>query len=86
MVLSAVEAEQLFVDAVPDGAGGYTLKYQADALRHDEPRVPQHNADQVVAEHLGTVWAQRDRPLALRLGEHLTHFVGLSVEPVGEGR
>jgi hypothetical protein len=53
LVLGAIEAEQLFGDAVPDRAGRDALQHQADALRHDEPGVSQHGAYQFAAEHLG---------------------------------
>jgi hypothetical protein len=37
LVLGAVEADQLFADAVPDRAGRDALYHEADAPRYDEP-------------------------------------------------
>jgi hypothetical protein len=55
VVLGAVEADDRLAELVPQRAGAYTLRDQADAARHREAGIAQHGAHQVVGEQLGPV-------------------------------
>ena len=86
MVFGAVQAQQARGGLVPQPSRRDALCRKHKSLRHAKPGIAQHSAHQLVAQHLGPVWPERDRPLQTGLPDEPVRLVGVLGVLVGDGR
>ena len=86
MVVGAVPTQQARGGLVPQPPGRNSLCRKCNALRHAEPGIAQNSPHQLVAQHFGPVWPQRDRPLQTGLPNEPVRLFRVVCVLISDGR